>query len=71
MSHTCTVEDVRRKRRELESELTKLIFTAVSSFQEETDVTVQGVSVNMVSTHVLGLTSARHAVTSVEVDLHI
>lgn len=71
MSHTCTVEDVRRKRRELESELTKLISAAVASFQEETDLPVHAVSVHLMSSHIFGLPTAKSVVSSVEVDIHI
>lgn len=71
MSHTCTVEDVRWKRRELEDHLNRLISDGISSFQKETGVPIRSVRVDLMSVHVLGRLDAMHVVTGVAVDLHL
>lgn len=71
MSHTCTVEDVRRKRRELEDHLTRMISDGVSSFQNETGVPVCAVRVDLLSVRSLSNLDAMHVVTGVAVDLHL
>lgn len=71
MSHTCTVDDVRWKRRKLEYHLNRLISDGISSFQKETGVPVSSVRVDLVRVHVLGRLDAMHVVTSVAVDLHL